>query len=115
MITEKPWGYYIDITRTPNLVEKIICVKKGEEISWQSHQHRSEIWQILRGIGVFRVANSVDSPSTYIKVYPGDKLEIDRGRLHQIIADKEDILFFETQIGLCSEEDIQRFQDKYKR
>lgn len=113
----KPWGWYLDLFRTPDIVKKILFVKKGEQISFQFHKNRKEVWRFLEGRGTMRLANSVESSSYYLQVVPGDTVEIDVGKLHQVIADKEDMLIFEVQNGSpCDETDIYRPEpDPYGR
>lgn len=115
MKIEKPWGWYIDLFRSETLVKKILFVRKGEQISFQFHKNRKEVWRFLEGCGTMRLADSVDSPSVYFQTVPGELLEIKKGQLHQVIADKEDLLVFEIQSGTCEESDIQRLEDIYGR
>lgn len=117
MKVEKPWGWYIDLFRSETLVKKILFVRRGEQISFQFHKNRKEVWRFLEGCGTMRLADSVESPSCYFQAVPGELLEIRQGQLHQVIADKEDMLIFEIQSGTtCEENDIVRVgNDKYGR
>jgi len=107
---QKPWGYYIDHHRTPQLVCKTIYITPGEKISYQKHHKRIEFWFIQSGSGVFRLNDNLTP------VRQGNKIIIDKLELHQIINDGQDLLIInEMQVGECSEDDIVRLEDPYNR
>lgn len=116
-IVKKPWGCYADIQRLPAFVQKIIVVKKGELLSFQSHNYRDETWWCVSGTGTMRLADSPSSPSTYFTLLQGEKVFIPKGQLHQLIADKgTDVVIFEIQSGQATiEGDIVRYEDRYNR
>ena len=113
---EKPWGWYIDLFRTEACVKKILFIRKGEEISFQFHKNRKEVWRFLEGRATMKLAASVEAETHTSIHFPGSSLEIAPGVLHQVIAEKDDVMVFETQIGVCNENDIIRVgKDKYGR
>lgn len=109
-IVYKPWGHYIDIHRTNEVVFKRIIVHAGEELSYQSHEKRDEFWFIKSGVGLL-VMGGIE-----IEVSTGQSFPIYRENKHMIknIAER-DLEIYEMQCGICDENDIIRYSDKYGR
>lgn len=108
---EKPWGYYEDIFRTPEVVFKKIVVNPGEAISLQRHYKRTEFWHIVQGTGKFRLGKM-----NYIIVNPGDSRYILPNFVHGVEnIGEEELIIYEMQAGVCDENDIVRMEDKYGR
>ena len=106
----KPWGEYIDIFRSDEVVFKKIVISPGEEISYQQHHKRSEFWYVTEGEGIFRYNN------TNWKARPGFTVEVHKNDAHQMTnIGESDLVIFEMQFGECSEDDIKRLEDRYDR
>ena len=106
----KPWGYYKDIFRTNNVVFKTIVVSEGEELSYQSHEQRREFWFVASGNGLLTL-NSID-----IEVSTGDSFTINKRVKHMIKnTGSGNLEIYEMQCGVCDENDIVRYSDKYGR
>ncbi len=107
MYEERRWGWYkvLDHLKTDENYEvltKRIGVIAGKNLSYQYHQHRSEVWTIIRGEGVF-----VQNDKLRV-VRPGDVLEIPVGQRHGLKA-VTDLEMIEVQTGTqLIEEDIVR-------
>ena len=114
----KPWGSYEDFYRDYQVVMKRIIIAQGQSISYQVHSKRSEFWYIAAGKGQFKFGPESAplenySVSTVIK---GQTVEIAAGMAHQIKnIGNDSLIIFEMQYGECSEEDITRLDDPYKR
>ena len=109
-IKYKPWGYYVDIHRADDVVFKQIVVHPGEELSYQSHEKRNEFWFIKTGVGVF-THRDVD-----INTSKGDSFTVFAGNKHMIKnTGDENLEIYEMQCGVCDENDIVRYSDKYGR
>jgi|TARA_R110000824_G_scaffold103358_4_gene245526 mannose-6-phosphate isomerase-like protein (cupin superfamily) len=109
-LVKKPWGSYTDIYRSPSVTFKKIDINPGEEISYQYHHGRDEFWYISSGQGVFTIEDEERG------ALPGDVLLIARGEKHKIKnTGNFPLTIFETQCGICSEDDIVRLTDKYDR
>lgn len=105
----KPWGYYIDLYRTINLVIKLITVLPNSELSYQTHKNRSEFWHLIDGDGTVVINDSEYQLSN------GD-VTINNNEPHKIITSDSAVVFLEIQTGeLCDEMDIVRLSDKYNR
>lgn len=108
--TEKPWGYYKDIFRTDNVVFKIIVVEPDEELSYQSHNKRAEFWFISEGTGLLTIEGIETEVNT------GDNITIEKKLKHKIKnTGVDNLCIYEMQCGVCDENDIVRYEDKYGR
>ena len=109
MYEERRWGTYrvIDVSTysdgTQSLT-KSLTLKAGKGISYQLHNHRSEVWTIAEGKGEFVLDGQRRAVSR------GDVLNIPVGHKHALRATTEDLTFIEVQLGKpLIEEDIERF------
>ena len=109
MYEERRWGTYrvIDVSTysdgTQSLT-KSLTLKAGKGISYQLHNHRSEVWTIAEGKGEFVLDGERRAVSR------GDVLNIPVGHKHALRATTEDLTFIEVQLGKpLIEEDIERF------
>ena len=107
MYEERRWGWYrvLDYVRFEEgneVLTKRIGVNAGENLSYQYHHERSEVWTIVKGEGVFAFNGELRM------VRPGDVLQITVGDQHGIMA-ITDLEFIEVQTGTqLIEEDIVR-------
>ena len=107
MYEERRWGWYrvLDYTKVENANEvltKRIGITANKNISYQRHFHRSEVWTIIKGSGLFVLNDKI------CEVNPGDVLEIPVGAAHGIKA-LSDLEIIEVQCGTeLIEEDILR-------
>jgi mannose-1-phosphate guanylyltransferase/mannose-1-phosphate guanylyltransferase/mannose-6-phosphate isomerase len=107
----RPWGYFENLDAGPGYLVKRIMVKPGAALSLQMHHHRAEHWVVVSGTA--RVTRGEDvtmlerNQSVYIPLGETHRLENPMSaELHLI----------EVQSGdLISEDDIVRFEDRYKR
>ncbi|MFC7393009.1 sugar phosphate nucleotidyltransferase [Scopulibacillus cellulosilyticus] len=108
MYEERRWGWYrvLDYTKYKEtgkeVLTKRIKVKKGQNISYQKHELRQEVWTIVNGQGQAVINGEFKS------VNPGDVLTIAVGTEHAIKANSN-LEFIEVQTGTqLIEEDILR-------
>jgi len=106
---EKPWGRFERFTLNEQSTVKLIFVKKGEALSLQTHEHRSEFWKIVKG------SPTVEIGETIVEAFPGDEFMVREKEPHRISANDEDVEILEISIGDFNEEDIIRIEDKYGR
>lgn len=108
--TEKrPWGEFRQFSEGENVTVKIITVKKGESLSLQKHNKRSEFWRILKGTPL--ITNGDETVEANI----GDEFLIGIGVNHRVEARVDDVEFLEVSRGEFQEGDIERLEDKYGR
>jgi mannose-1-phosphate guanylyltransferase/mannose-6-phosphate isomerase len=107
----RPWGYYESIDAGERFQVKRIMVKPGEALSLQMHHHRAEHWVVVSGTA--RVTRDEETKllseneSTYIPIGTRHRLEN---------PGKTPLFLIEVQSGgYLGEDDIVRFEDRYKR
>ena len=107
----RPWGYYESIDAGDRFQVKRIMVKPGEALSLQMHHHRAEHWVVVSGTA--RVTRNdeiklvAENESTYIPIGAKHRLEN---------PGKTPLFLIEVQSGgYLGEDDIVRFEDRYKR
>lgn len=107
----RPWGFYTVIAEGKGFQTKLIHVNKGQKLSVQSHNHRSEHWVVLSGM-----AKVVLEGKDHI-LSPGHSIDIDVKAIHSLQNPfDEDIEIIEVQKGeILSEDDIIRYEDMYGR
>ncbi len=108
---ERPWGTWTVLATGDGYAVKEIVVKPGEVLSLQSHEHRSEHWIVIAGTAEATVGEEV------VRRGQNESVFIPAGTRHRI-ANVGDVpmRFVEVQTGdLLSEDDIQRYEDRYGR
>ena len=107
----RPWGFFENLIEQDNFLVKKLVVKKGEKLSLQFHDHRTEKWTIVKGSGKIKI-NKTENIAKY-----GDAFSIGPKEIHTIEnIGKGDLEIIEVQLGtILSEDDITRLDDKYGR
>lgn len=117
---KRPWGSFTTLysdhgheskTDRPEFKAKLIVVNPGQRLSLQKHTLRSEVWVVLSGVGTATVG------SEHIHLSEMELLIIPKGMRHRVKNDSQSfpLVLAEVQVGLCEEDDIQRFEDDYGR
>ena len=105
---ETRWGTFHSIaefTRDEHKVKvKVLVLDEGKNVSYQSHSHRAEVWNILSGKGTMVIEG------LKFEVEKGDVVNIPLGAWHSAKADDNSKLeVLEVQFGDKTEEsDITR-------
>lgn len=123
MRVDKPWGYYEDYYRDQVCVFKKIVVSPGQALSYQTHEHRHEVWFVAAGEATVKTSPFSDESAldnyTMSKLSHGDYIFIQALTAHQIANNgDDDLIIFEMQFApdnICSEEDIERLLDPHNR
>lgn len=107
----RPWGGYEVLADDQDFKAKVIKVDPGAQLSYQSHEHRSEHWVVVKGEGQVVLNGDVHQLSV------GDSISIPRGAKHRIRnPGNKELLFVEVQTGsYFGENDIVRYEDDYDR
>lgn len=107
----RPWGDFEILRDTDRFKSKVIHVRPGHQLSYQSHNHRSEHWVIVAGHPEVVLDDEV------LALSPGDHVHIPRGAKHRIRnPGDETVEFVEVQLGsYFGEDDIVRYEDDYDR
>ncbi len=107
----RPWGEFEVLRDTDRFKSKIIRVRPGQRLSYQSHRHRAEHWVIVDGHPEVVLDDEVHA------LGPGDHIHIPLGTRHRIRnPGDETVVFVEVQLGdYFGEDDIIRYEDDYDR
>ncbi|GHU64145.1 mannose-1-phosphate guanylyltransferase [Clostridia bacterium] len=112
MYEKKRWGEYFVLSRSSSesgdtLTKKLrLCA--GKQISYQYHEHRSEVWTITSGTGIVYI----DGEKQEVKA--GETVSIRAGVKHALHA-IGDLELIETQFGTpLIEEDIIRLEMEWE-
>ena len=107
--TEKPWGRFIQYVLNQPVTVKILEIRAGEQVSYQYHHHRSELWIPLDEGACINLEDTIQRPA------PMEPVFIPQGAKHQLIGESKDYRILEIAFGQFDEEDIVRLSDKYGR
>ena len=107
----RPWGLWEEYIFEPTYRVKRIIVFPGKRLSLQRHKLRAETWVIVEGTGLMTLGEET------FPIKKGDVLNIPKYTIHRIENNTEDtpLVFIETQMGICPEDDIERLQDDFGR
>jgi len=108
MYEKRRWGEYMVLHRSSGendgTLTKRIVINPGEQISYQIHTHRKEIWTIIKGRGILYFEGEKR------EIEAGVTIDIDIEKKHGIYAITE-LELIETQFGFpLIEEDIIRLE-----
>jgi len=105
MYEEFSWGWYrvIDYVKYNNnkeVLTKRISISAHQNLKYQKHLQRREIWNVVNGVGLFALNGKIQT------IKPGDVVEVAQGMPYSIKA-ITDLDFIEVQIGpKLIEEDV---------
>ena len=108
----RPWGYFENLDSGPGFLVKRITVNPGAALSLQMHHHRAEHWVVVSGTARVTRGEEISVLEKNQSVY------IPLGATHRLENPSSDtpLHLIEVQSGdTISEEDIVRFEDRYRR
>jgi len=106
----RPWGVREELMNELSYRVQRIIIHIDKRFSLQYHKLRSEHWVIVQGEGKLTIGDR------YKKVSIGDHVFIPIGCIHRLEnIGQENLVFIETQLGKCLEEDIVRLEDDWNR
>jgi len=109
--SHRPWGHYVSLIEDKTWQVKRIEIKPKESLSLQKHRYRAEHWIVVDGIAQVEINNNVfllkRNESTFVPL----------GAKHRLSNPGETpLVLIEVQSGTyLGEDDIVRFEDKYRR
>lgn len=106
---KKPWGSFRQFVLNEPCTVKIITVERGQAISLQRHDGRSEFWRVLAGDPLV----TIDEKEIIAK--PGDEFFIPQQANHRLTGQSHDCQILEISFGFFDEHDITRIEDNYGR
>ena len=92
MYAEKSWGSFRVLDVEDGSMTIKVTLNPGHKMNYHSHEHRSEVWNIISGNGTVIVDGKKRDVST------GDVIELPAGCKHTVIAETE-LRIIEVQIG----------------
>ncbi len=108
-ITQKPWGSFYDFAENKGKWHlKALIIKKGQSLSLQKHNKRSELWIVVEGKIIVQKNKKKYTLSSQESIF------IDKKEIHRIEA-ISDAVVIEVSFGNHDEADIIRFADNYGR
>ena len=107
----RPWGFYQIVHEGERFQVKRITVNAGASLSLQRHHHRAEHWVVVNG-----VAEVTKDADTFI-LRENESVYLPPMAIHRLVNPSEDPLnLIEVQSGsYLGEDDIERFEDFYRR
>ena len=107
----RPWGSWHVLDEGEGYKIKRIEVNPRSRLSYQTHQHRAELWIVVSGIATYVVEGES------IVARPGDMVSIEVGDAHRIANEHDEpLVVIEIQRGsYTGEDDIVRLADDYGR
>src|SRR5688572_23358589 len=102
---ERPWGWFREFAKNEKVTVKLIFVRKGESLSLQKHERRSEFWRVVSG------NPDITLNGQSIGAKPGDEFDVSVGAEHRISAPAGDVEILEVARGDFDESDIIRLED----
>ncbi|GAB6985393.1 phosphomannose isomerase type II C-terminal cupin domain [Nocardioides pyridinolyticus] len=107
----RPWGSWHVLDESDGYKVKRIEVRAGQRLSYQTHEHRSELWAVVSGTATCVVEGQTLLART------GESVEVPIGVAHRIAnLHGEDLVIIEIQRGAYTgEDDILRLEDDYGR
>lgn len=107
----RPWGAFYVLEDAATHKVKRIVVKPGGRLSYQYHNHRSEIWTVIDGEATVTLEGEVSilGPSEVFRVPQGARHRLEnKGAMPLVIIEIQ----YGTYFG---EDDIIRLDDDYNR
>ncbi len=90
---EKSWGSYRVLDIQNESMTVLVALNPGHKMNYHSHQHRDEVWTVVKGSGV----TIVDGMEQHIR--PGDVITMAIGCKHTVIAGEDGLQLIEVQLG----------------
>ena len=108
---KRPWGAFFVLSDEKDFKIKKIEVNPSKRLSYQFHNKRSELWYILKGVGIV----TINDKETEVK--KGSIVKIKKLEKHRIENNgSKTLTFIEVQTGsYFGEDDIVRIQDDFDR
>ena len=108
---KREWGLYEILSDYKTAKVKELVVNPQSQLSWQTHEARSELWFVREGKGTVYYSTDTEGKQIQKKIlHKNDYFSIPVGRWHQLSNETKELLsIIEIQYGTnCSESDILR-------
>ena len=107
----KPWGREIWFAHTEHYAGKVLEIKKGQRLSLQYHERKTETQYIYKGRVKFTFGKD-EKHLREIVLNPGDKFDITPYTVHRVEAIEDSEIF---EVSTHELTDVVKLQDDYGR
>ena len=108
---KKPWGREEIFAETEFYVGKILFVRKGEALSLQFHEKKTETLRVLDGH--LDLTTGLDREQLEcVSLHPGDVFHIEPGRVHRMVGATDCHIL---EVSTPEIDDVVRLDDRYGR
>lgn len=110
-LTKRDWGLWKVLADYKTVKVKELVVNPHSELSWQSHDFRSELWFVRSGVAtVYYAEDTKGEIVQQKKLLPNQIISLRKGAWHQLVNDTDELVsVVEIQYGdKCTEDDIVR-------
>src|ERR1700743_596927 len=106
----RPWGTFKQFANNEDATVSLMSVLPGQRLSLQSHTGRAELWIVIDDGAEVQVGDEIREYKA------GDEIWLPVGERHRLscTGDKP-VRVLEVAFGNWQQEDIQRYEDDYKR
>lgn len=106
----RPWGTFKQYANNEDCTVSLMTVLPGQRLSLQSHTGRAELWIVLDDGATAQVGDAIKDYNC------GDEIWIAANERHRLSCkgDKP-VRVLEVAFGNWQQDDIQRYEDDYKR
>ena len=108
-----------DLRISGKLSPKVLIVAPGKRLSWQYHDRRAEIWQVIKGtVGI--ITSPTDEEGELMEYAPGDRILLKKGLRHRAVGLSDwgiiaEIWQHTNSDNPSDESDIVRVEDDFGR
>lgn len=107
----KPWGHELIWASTDRYVGKILVILKGQRLSYQYHEKKTETIYLAKGLMELEHQDPYgERQKTILK--PGDSFHIPVGLRHRMSALEDSEVF---EVSTPELDDVVRLEDDYAR
>lgn len=110
-LTKRDWGLWKVLADYKTVKVKELVVNPKSELSWQSHEHRNEIWFVRQGTATIYYSSDNEGKEVFVTTKRANQsFDIPVQKWHQLVNETEELLsIIEIQYGFeCVESDILR-------
>jgi len=109
-VVSRPWGSFSQFANNEDCTVSLMTVLPGQRLSLQSHTGRAELWIVIDDGANIQVGD-------HTGVYnAGDEIWIPVNERHRLgNAGDKPVRVLEIAFGNWQQDDIQRYEDDYKR
>ena len=109
-LVERPWGSFKQFAHNRECTVSLMTVLPGQRLSLQSHTGRAELWIVIDDGAVVQVGEGEHTHAA------GDEIWIPANEKHRLsCAGDRPVRVLEVAFGNWQQQDIQRYEDDYRR